>query len=324
MKRGVPVLAACVLALAGCSGPTSVGAGREAGQAAGRSATLTTRSPQGGSSSTARLSLATRFSHVVVVVMENKEFGRIIGSPNAPYINSLANRYGLATSSFALAHPSLPNYLALLGGSTFGITSDCTQCHVAGPNLIDQLERAGISWKAYLEGYPSSCFTGAESGEYGKRHEPFMYFDDIVNNPARCSKVVPLSQLNPDLSAGALPRFAWISPDLCHDMHDCSVAVGDRFLSTLLPPVLRALGPSGVLFLTWDEGSTDVGCCGVRGGGHVATIVAGPAVIPGARSAVPFTHYSILRTIEDSWGLPPLSPAGCLCAEPMTAFFAGR
>src|SRR5207302_8138129 len=109
-------------------------------------------------------------------------------------------------------------------------------------------------------------------------------FDDIVSNRVRCSKVVALSKLSLDLSAGRLPEFAWISPGLCHDMHGCSVAVGDRFLSTLLPPVLQALGPNGVLFLTWDEGTTGAHCCGVKGGGRVATILAGPAVGSGARS----------------------------------------
>jgi len=305
MKRRVALGAFGLIALIACSKPSAL-------------------PPPASTSPSTSQRMVVRFSRVVVVVMENKEYGRIIGNADAPYINSLVDRYGLATSYFALGHPSLPNYLALLGGSTFGITSDCTQCHVDRENLVDQLEQSGISWKAYLEGLPSPCFTGAQAGEYVKRHEPFMYFDDIATDPARCSKVVPLSQLSDDLSTGRLPRFVWISPDLCHDMHDCSIAVGDRFLSTLLPPVLQALGPTGVLFLTWDEGTTDAGCCGAPAGGRVATIVAGPAARPGARSAEVYTHYSILRTIELSWALPSLGPAACGCARPMEALLESR
>jgi hypothetical protein len=256
--------------------------------------------------------------------MENKEYGDVIGNPDAPYVNSLAARYGLASSYFAVGHPSLPNYLALVGGSTFGITSDCTDCAVDHSNLVDQLERAGISWRAYMEDLPSPCFDGASSNGYAKKHDPFMYFDDVSRDPSRCTDVVPLASLQADLATNGLPRFAWISPNLCHDMHDCSVATGDRFLSTLLPPVLRSLGSSGVLFLTWDEGSTDRGCCDAPGGGNVATIVAGPLVPKGTRARTTFTHYSLLRTIEATWHLGFLGFAGCTCTTSMTEFFARR
>jgi phosphatidylinositol-3-phosphatase len=254
--------------------------------------------------------------------MENKEYGSVIGNPEAPYVNGLARRFGLSTGSYAVAHPSLPNYLAFLGGSTFGITTDCTSCAVSAPNLVDQLERAGISWKAYMEGLPSPCYRGPSAGEYAKKHDPFLYFDDIAGNATRCSRVVPFTRLTDDLASGALPAFAWVTPDLCHDMHDCGVATGDAFLAGLVPKLQRAMGPGGVLFLTWDEGATDAGCCGSPGGGHVATIVVGSAVRAGTRLAGPFSHYSILRTIESVWGLPPLLQAGCSCTELMTAFFA--
>jgi phosphatidylinositol-3-phosphatase len=258
---------------------------------------------------------------VIVIVMENKSFGQIIGSREAPYINALARRYGLALDYHAITHPSLPNYLALLGGSTFDIRSNCTGCHVDAPNLVDRLEKAGISWKAYMEGMPSPCFQGAVSGRYAKKHNPFVYFDDIVNRPARCRKVVPLNRLHTDLQSGGLPQFGFIIPDLCHDMHDCSVSVGDRFLRTLLPPILRALGPTGVLFLTWEEGDSDLGCCRFAQGGHVPMIVAGPAARQGARSPLSYSHYSLLRTIEDAWGLSRLRRAGCTCSRPLGAFF---
>ncbi len=242
--------------------------------------------------------------------MENKNFSDVIGNPSAPFENDLARRYALATNDFAVSHPSLPNYLALTGGSTFGITSDCTSCIAGGSNIVDQLESAGLSWKAYMGAMPSPCFTGANQGLYAKKHDPFLYYPDIARNLDRCMRVVPLTQLAPDMRAGPLPSFVWISPDLCQDTHDCPVATGDAFLSHLVPPLLDALGPGGVLFLTWDEGSTPAGCCGLAHGGQVAAIVAGPLARPHATSAYAYDHYSLLRTIEDLFGLAHLRNAG--------------
>ena len=202
------------------------------------------------------------FSRVAVIVMENREFGDVIGSSNAPYVNSLANRSGLVTRFYGISHPSLPNYLAMIGGSTFGIHSDCTACHVGSRNLVDQLAAHGISWKAYMEDMPSPCYGGATHHDYAKRHDPFLYFDDIRNNRQRCGHVVPFKQLGQDLSTNSLPQFVFVTPNVCHDMHDCSTATGDAFLKRRVPPLLRRLGPNGVLFLLWDEGYSNDGCWG--------------------------------------------------------------
>jgi len=254
------------------------------------------------------------FSRVVVIVMENRECGEVIGT-HAPYVTSLARSSLLALDWYAIRHPSLPNYLALTGGSTFGIRSDCTGCDVSQPSLVDQLERAGIGWRAYMEGLPAPCFTKARAGQYRKKHDPFVYYTDVAGSAERCRNVVPLTQLAADLARHELPRFTWITPDLCHDMHDCSTETGDRFLSTLVPPVLRALGPRGVLFLTWDEGRSGRGCCTKSKGGNVAAIVAGPLVRPGTVTRIPLDHYSLLKTIEQSWHLPELGEAACRCTR---------
>src|SRR5690349_18944918 len=200
-------------------------------------------------------------SHVVVIVMENEEAGDVLGSSAAPYLNALARLYAVATNSYAIRHPSLPNYLALTSGSTHGIASDCTDCHVGGRNIVDQLEAAHLSWKGYMEDLPRPCSTVAGAGRYAKKHDPFMYYDDIVRSPARCHRVVGFDALGNDLRRGRLPALSFITPNLCHDMHDCDVATGDRFLSGLVPGLLRELGPHGLLVLTWDEGSSDAGCC---------------------------------------------------------------
>jgi hypothetical protein len=260
-------------------------------------------------------------THVAVIVMENEEYGSIIGSRSTPYINALAKRYALARAMFAVAHPSLPNYLALTGGATFGVDSDCTDCLLRATGLGAQLTAAHLSWKAYMEGLPHPCFTGSESGLYAKKHDPFLYYEDRGRD---CSHVVPMTELTADERAGALPRFVWITPNLCHDMHNCSPATGDHFLAGLVPDLLRALGPRGVLFLTWDEGSSDEGCCRLASGGHIVTIVAGGGARPGARLETPADHYSTLQTVEDLLGLRRLRGAACTCTPSLAPLLRAR
>src|SRR5947207_14988588 len=141
------------------------------------------------------------FNHIFTIVMENHSYGQIIGSGSAPYINSLAAKYGLATNYFAVAHPSLPNYLALTGGSTFGITSDCSplSCPVNAPNIGDRLTASGKTWKAYMEDMPVTCGT-TDSYPYAVKHDPFVYYRDIGGNAALCgSHVQPFARMASDL-----------------------------------------------------------------------------------------------------------------------------
>jgi hypothetical protein len=133
---------------------------------------------------------------------------------------------------------------------------------------------------------------------------------------------VPLSQLTSDARGGRLPRFVWITPNLCHDMHDCDVSTGDHFLSREVPPLLRALGPRGVLFLVWDEGSSDSGCCRLASGGHVVGVVAGGLASRGAQLGTPVDHYSVLQTVEDLLALPRLRGAACACTPSLAPLLA--
>jgi phosphatidylinositol-3-phosphatase len=220
-----------------------------------------------------------RLAHVVLVVFENHEASEIRGSPSAPTFNWLARRYVELTNYDAVAHPSLPNYLALVSGSTHNITTDCTSCRVAGPSLGTLLTRAARSWGGYAEGYP-------QSAEFAKKHMPFLYF------AGQAGHVHPLIALRPT----ALPTFALVIPDLCHDMHDCSVQAGDRWLATFIRPLLRA--PHTVIFVVFDEGTSNLG-----GGGHVAALAVGTTVRTGLDDPQPTNHYGLLRTIEDALGL---------------------
>ena len=241
------------------------------------------------------------FRHVVVIVFENKESEAVLGNSDAPTFNRMAAEYATLGRYYGVAHPSLPNYLALVSGSTHGITSDCTSCVVRGRSLAGTLAAANRTWKTYAEGLPRAGFTGASAGAYAKKHDPFLYFREAITRPARRARVVPLTRLQADLRRGALPDFALVVPDLCHSMHDCSVATGDAWLRSLLPPLLQL--PKTVVFVVFDEGTTNA-----RGGGHVPALVLGTAVQPSSRYDQVTSHCGLLRTVEDAWDLPRL---GC-------------
>src|SRR3989440_3492155 len=264
------------------------------------------------------------FSHVFVIVMENHEYGSVIGSAAAPYANSLASTYGLATNYYGASHPSLPNYLALTAGSTFGITSDCTTCYVSATNIADQVEASGRSWKAYMEDMPSACYLGASSGNYAMKHNPFLYYTDIRNNAARCAAhVVPFAQFSADMSSGQVPSLVWITPNMCNDMHDCAVSTGDAWLGSVVPTITgsAAFRNGGVLFITFDEGSSNAGCCGSTSGGHVVTLVISPRSISRYRSGIAENHYGPLPPIEDAFRLAHLGAAASAANVPLRAYF---
>jgi phosphatidylinositol-3-phosphatase len=235
--------------------------------------------------------------HVIVVVLENKAIGDVVGSSSAPVFDRLLREGATITRYQGVTHPSLPNYLALVSGSTHAISSDCTSCSVTGPNLGTTL--APGAWKTYAEGLPSRGWTGAASGGYAKKHDPFVYFRDIAENGSLLHRsIVPLRILARDLKRDALPRFALVVPDKCHDMHDCSVSTGDAWLGRFLTPLLRSSAlRQGVIFVIFDEGS---------GSNHVPALAIGPAVRAGSTFTRPTDHYGLLRTIEQALNLPLL------------------
>jgi len=246
------------------------------------------------------------FQHIFIVAEENRSYSEIIGSTAAPYINSLTSQNGLATNYFAISHPSLPNYLALTGGSTFGMTTDCapTSCPVNAANIADRVEASGRTWKAYEESMPSACYL-SDSGEYVPKHNPFVYYADIQGNASRCqSHDVPYSQLATDLASDSTtPNYVFITPNLCDDMHDCSVSTGDKWLQSNLPAIFTSPAwttQTSLMLITWDEDDGNAS-------NHVATLVIGPSVIPGYLSSTVYNHYSLLKTLEQDWSLAALT-----------------
>jgi acid phosphatase len=256
--------------------------------------------------------------HVFVVVMENKGYNDVWNTSSSPYITSLGNAYARATNYTAITHPSLPNYLDLYGGSNYGITTDCSPsstCHVNAINLADNLNAKGLTWKGYMESMPSNCDLKT-SGKYAPKHDPFVYFDDIRTNTARCDAgVVAYSTLANDLkSASTTPNYVFITPNLCDDMHGCSVSTGDGWLKNNLPAILNSpacLVDKCLLALVWDEDDGD-------DGNKVLTIFAGSgAKTGGLVSSKAYNHYSLLKTVETIFGLPTQTSQDA-AASPMT------
>jgi len=248
-------------------------------------------------------------AHVYVIILENKEYNRIVGSAAAPYMNSLIARYGLATDMFAETHPSEPNYIALTSGGLQGTKSDGAY-NLNVPNLFDQVEASGRTWHVYAQGYPGNCYKSSQAspvvdgpgaaGDYVRKHNPAISYTSISGDATACANITHLAGFDP-----AAANFELIVPNEINDMHSSSVAAGDAFLKAFVPEIVDSPAfANSVLFITFDEGDTDV-----RGGGHIATIVAGPGMTPGTKFTAPASHYSILRTIELAWGLPFLGEA---------------
>ncbi len=306
-----------------------------------------------------------RYRHVFVIVGENKNRERIDGSPNAPRLTQLARAYGDASSFFGEVHPSEANYVALVGGSTYGIHDDDAYYCAAGstrpscdnakdpaypvhtvdaPHLGTQLDAAGLTWKNYNESIPeagSLAVAGSNPAEdgpnappyYAVKHSGFMNYASVQNDPRRAERIVGYDALRRDLAANTLPNFALVIPNLCNDMHgmsagagvpdDCVYAHLDALIQrgdAAMANVVGMLQASAAwrsndnvaIVVTFDEddGAGRAGCCGVTpnapsnfGGGRIAAIVITNHGPRGVVDPIPYNHYSLLRTIEDAFGI---------------------
>jgi acid phosphatase len=223
-------------------------------------------------------------SSVVVVIMENRDYDLVIGSKDAPYTNGrLVPEAALMTNSHAIGHPSQPNYLAFFSGSTQGVGNDSCPHTFSAANVGEELIAAGATFDGYSESMPYDGFTGCYSGEYARKHNPWVNFTNV---PAS-SNLIYQGFVTPS-------ALTVVVPNLCHDMHDCSTQDGDRWLKANLPPYLKYDNEhNGLLVLTWDEADPDR-----NGRNQIATLLVGPMIKPG-KYAQDITHYSVLRTIED-------------------------
>jgi acid phosphatase len=245
---------------------------------------------------------------VIVVIMENKSYDVARGEP---YTAGLMSRGVTFTRSFAVTHPSQPNYMALWSADLLGVldnTCPAPGTPLTGENLGHACERAGIEWRAYSEDLPAAgsdtcSYEGnASSGLYARKHEPWTNFSNLDHARER-----PYTDLARDLAAGKLPRLVYVIPNNCHNSHNskvsgCDASAADAWLAGALPPLLEAAGPRGLVVLTWDEDDKDAA-------NHILTVFAGGAVRAGVTTSRPITHYTLVRTIGDGLGLAPFGLA---------------
>lgn len=233
--------------------------------------------------------------HVIVVMEENHGYSEIIGSNQAPYINSLAQAGALFKKSYAIEHPSQPNYLDLFSGSNQGVTDDSCPHTFKTANEARELIANGFSFRGFAEGLPSKGSNVCTQGEYARKHVPWTNFTNV---PGKNS--LPFSSFPTGYSK--LPSVAWVIPNLEDDMHDGTIGAGDTWLKNNLSAYVSwAASNNSLLIVTWDE---DDG----NGGNHIATIFVGPMVKPGQYSET-INHYTVLRTIEAMYGLKPIGNA---------------
>ena len=263
-----------------------------------------------------------RLKHVWVFVMENHSYNQIIGSPHAPYLNRLARRHGVATRMWAVTHPSLPNYLAMISGSTHGCRNNSCARGIRGKTLAGQFARHGLKWRGYFEELPERGYPGDDVGNYVQHHNPFVYFRTITSKPKQRNHILSFRAFRRSLRRP--PALSYVVPSDLHNMHSSAIIDGDEWLQKWIPRVMASRGfrHHGAIFITWDEADkTDrTGCClaGIDGGHQpfVAIVHNGPRHV---RLATRRTAYSLLRTIEDGFRFGHLGHAAR--ARPLAKFF---
>jgi hypothetical protein len=243
-----------------------------------------------------------QFDHVIVVVMENRSAERATDPRSCPFTSQFARSWASFQESYAITHPSQPNYIALWAGATLGVTDN--SCPARGSpftaeNLGHALETAGKTWRAYSEALPGkgSPVCRTKGGLYTRKHAPWTQFKNLNHENER-----PYADLATDIANGTLPHLAFVVPNNCHNTHDCSLSAGDAWLAGVLPPLVPAVGRRGLVVLTWDEDDHSAD-------NNILTVFAGPLVRPGTASARRITHYTLLRTLCDGLGIAPFGEA---------------
>ncbi len=256
---------------------------------------------------------------MILLVEENHGYASVIGNTSMPYFNGLASQYGLATQYYANSHPSIGNYFMLTVGQIV-TTDDSFIGTISDDNLVRELVASGKTWKAYAENLPSVGYLGGDMPPYAKRHNPFVYLSDVINNTSEANKVVPFSQFATDLGNDQLPQFSYIVPNLDDDAHDGTLADADTWLKNNIDPLIKnsTFAKDGLLILTFDE-AEDADT--TAGGGHVATVVISPLGKKQYQSTTMYQHQSVLRFILKSLGVSTF-PGAAAIAPNMDEFIA--
>jgi acid phosphatase len=240
------------------------------------------------------------FGHVFIVTEENHDYASVIGSSSMPYVNSLAQQYGLATQYYANTHPSIGNYFMLATGQII-TNNDGYSTIVTVDNVVRRLLAAGKTWKSYAEDLPAVGYTGGDVGNYARKHNVFALLSDVANDSTERSNLVPFTQFATDLANGTLPDFSNIVPNLCNDAHDCSLGTADTWLDNNIAPLLASptFQSDGLLIILFDEAGSD----NANGGGRIAWLVVSPRAKTGYQSTTRYQHESTLRLILQALGV---------------------
>ncbi|PYX63837.1 MAG: acid phosphatase [Acidobacteria bacterium] len=258
------------------------------------------------------------FNHVFIVLEENHNYSSVIGSSSMPYLNSLANTYGLATQYYANTHPSIGNYFMLTTGAL--ITNDDNfSGTVTADNVVRHLLSAGKTWKAYEEDLPKAGYIKPDVAKYARRHCPLSYLSDVYNSSSEKLNLVPFTQFTKDLSNDSFPDFSFITPNLCNDAHDCSLGTADGWLKTHIAPLIQSstFQKGGLLIIVFDESASD----NTHGGGRVAWVAVSPKFSKaGYQSQFLYQHENTLRLMMQGLGLTTY-PGKAKSAANMAEFF---
>src|SRR5438034_2010456 len=257
------------------------------------------------------------FNHVYIVVEENTDYASVIGSSSMPYLNGLAQQYGLATQYYADTHPSIGNYFMMTVGKI--ITNDDNYSSVVtDDNVVRRLLAAGKTWKSYAEDLPSVGYTGGDVGNYARKHNVIALLSDVVNSATQRNNLVPFSQFATDLAGGNLPDYSFVVPNLCNDAHDCSLSTADQWLQTNIDPLIKRaeFQQDGLLIILFDEAGGDNN----HGGGRIAWIAVSGKAKPGYRSTTLYQHASTLRLSLEVLGVTAYPNAAATAPE-MDEFF---
>jgi hypothetical protein len=241
------------------------------------------------------------FSHVFIVVEENHNYSSVIGSSSMPYLNSLANKYGLATQYYANTHPSIGNYFELTAGQII-TNNDSFNGTVSADNVVRHLLTAGKTWKAYEDSLPKVGYISPDTGNYVRRHCPLSYFSDVVNSSTQKQNLVPITQFKKDLANNALPNYSFITPNLCNDAHNCSLGTADSWLKANIGPLINSASfqSNGLLIIVFDESAND----NSHGGGRIAWVAISPKYSKGGyKSSTVYQHQNTLRLMLEGLGV---------------------
>src|SRR6266700_393624 len=258
-----------------------------------------------------------QFGHVFVVTEENTDYASVIGNSSMPYLNSLANQYGLATQYYANTHPSIGNYFMLATGQII-TNNDSYSTVVTADNVVRRLLAAGKTWRSYAEDLPSVGYTGGDVGNYARKHNVFALLSDVANDTVQRKNLVPFTQFATDLANGRLPHFSNIVPNLCNDAHDCSLTTADTWLRNNIAPLIASptFQQDGLLIIVFDESAGD----NTNGGGRIAWVVVGPKAKLGYQSTTLYQHEGTLRLTLEALGITHF-PGAAAATPAMAEFF---